>query len=106
MAPPRQRTTAIVDDSRSEASSGTKEFKTTANKRKTAANKEKAAVTSAPVNPEVAEEQPRVCTMQISFFFFSLSLGPENDVSRISICPRHDAHATDSHSGTKRKTIY
>ncbi|KAJ5599203.1 hypothetical protein VI817_000383 [Penicillium citrinum] len=60
MAPPRQRTTAIVDDSRSEASSGTKEFKATTNKRKTAANKDKAPVTSAPVNPEVAEEQPKI----------------------------------------------
>lgn len=68
MAPPRQRTTAIVDDSRSEASSGTKEFKATTNKRKTAANKDKAPVTSAPVNPEVAEEQPKVCTLQSLFF--------------------------------------
>ncbi|KAJ5729403.1 uncharacterized protein N7483_003911 [Penicillium malachiteum] len=60
MAPPRQRTAAIVDDSRSEASSGTREYRTTAPKsRKTAAAKEKAAVTSAPINPE-PEEQPRV----------------------------------------------
>ncbi|KAJ5273321.1 hypothetical protein N7478_008446 [Penicillium angulare] len=61
MAPPRQRTAAIVDDSRSEASSGTREYRTTAPKsRKTgAAAKEKASVTSAPVNQE-ADEQPNV----------------------------------------------
>lgn len=68
MAPPRQRTTAIVDDSRSEASSSTREFnKTTTNKRKTGANKDKAPVTSAPANADVTDEQPRVCTMQ-SFY--------------------------------------
>ncbi|KAJ5974458.1 hypothetical protein N7481_011668 [Penicillium waksmanii] len=61
MAPPRQRTTAIVDDSRSEASSGTREFnKATTNKRKTGANKDKAPVTSAPANADVTDEQPRV----------------------------------------------
>ncbi|KAJ5923951.1 hypothetical protein N7466_008138 [Penicillium verhagenii] len=61
MAPPRQRTTAIVDDSRSEASSGTREYKTTAPKsRKTAAAKEKASVTSAPVTQSVEDQQPRV----------------------------------------------
>lgn len=68
MAPPRQRTTAIMDDSRSEASSGTREYsKATTNKRKTGANKDKAPVTSVPANRDVADEQPRVCTMQ-SFF--------------------------------------
>ncbi|EPS28220.1 hypothetical protein POX_e07189 [Penicillium oxalicum] len=63
MAPPRQRTAAIVDDSRSEASSGTREFKTSAPKsRKTgAAAKEKASVTSVPSTAEkAAQEQPRV----------------------------------------------
>lgn len=63
MAPPRQRTAAIVDDSRSEASSGTREFKTTASKsRKTnIVVKDKAAVTSAPaVTEQPIEEQPRV----------------------------------------------
>jgi hypothetical protein len=65
MAPPRQRTAAIVDDSRSEASSGTREFKTTAPKsRKTAtAAKDKASVTSAPITTEqLIDEQPRVRT--------------------------------------------
>jgi hypothetical protein len=65
MAPPRQRTAAIVDDSRSEASSGTREFKTTAPKsRKTAtAAKDKASVTSAPITTEQPiDEQPRVRT--------------------------------------------
>lgn len=63
MAPPRQRTAAIVDDSRSEASSGTREFKTSAPKsRKTnTAVKDKASVTSAPVaTGQPIEEQPRV----------------------------------------------
>ncbi|KAJ5112611.1 hypothetical protein N7532_000656 [Penicillium argentinense] len=60
MAPPRQRHAAIVDDSRSEASSGTREYKSAATKRKAAANKDKAPVTSAPVNAEVVDEQPRV----------------------------------------------
>ncbi|KAJ5444666.1 uncharacterized protein N7458_008538 [Penicillium daleae] len=63
MAPPRQRTAAIVDDSRSEASSGTRELKTSAPKsRKTGtAAKEKASVTSAPLTTEQPiEEQPRV----------------------------------------------
>ncbi|KAJ5363584.1 uncharacterized protein N7496_009297 [Penicillium cataractarum] len=63
MAPPRQRTAAIVDDSRSEASSGTREFKTSAPKsRKTGtAAKDKASVTSAPIATEQPiEEQPRV----------------------------------------------
>lgn len=59
MAPPRQRAAAIADDSRSEASSGTREYRATAPKRKTGAAKEKASVTSAPVNAE-PEEQPRV----------------------------------------------
>ncbi|KAJ5175917.1 uncharacterized protein N7482_001794 [Penicillium canariense] len=62
MAPPRQRTTAIVDDSRSEASSGTREFKTSAPKsRKTAVAKDKASVTSVPLPTEqYIDEQPRV----------------------------------------------
>lgn len=61
MAPPRQRTAALVDDSRSEASSGTREYRNPAPKRKTAAAKEKASVTSVPVNHEQpADEQPRV----------------------------------------------
>lgn len=59
MAPPRQRAAAIADDSRSEASSGTREYRATAPKRKTGAAKEKASITSAPVNAE-PEEQPRV----------------------------------------------
>lgn len=63
MAPPRQRTAAIVDDSRSEASSGTREFKTSAPRsRKTGtAAKDKASVTSTPIAAEQPiEEQPRV----------------------------------------------
>ncbi|KAJ5666758.1 hypothetical protein N7462_011167 [Penicillium macrosclerotiorum] len=62
MAPPRQRTAAIVDDSRSEASSGTREYKNTAPRsRKTAAAKDKASVTSAPVTHDQSiDEQPRV----------------------------------------------
>lgn len=62
MAPPRQRTAAIVDDSRSEASSGTREYRNTAPKsRKTATAKDKAAVTSAPAHHDQhADEQPRV----------------------------------------------
>ncbi|KAF3393737.1 hypothetical protein F1880_004751 [Penicillium rolfsii] len=63
MAPPRQRTAAIVDDSRSEASSGTREFKTTAPKsRKTATTaKDKVSVTSVPTATEQPiDEQPRV----------------------------------------------
>lgn len=62
MAPPRQRTTAIVDDSRSEASSGTREYNKATKSRRPAAAKEKASVTSAPVvDNQHAEEQPRVC---------------------------------------------
>lgn len=63
MAPPRQRTAAIVDDSRSEASSGTREYKSTAPKRKTAATaKDKASITSAPVtHDQQVDDQPRVC---------------------------------------------
>ncbi|OOQ86040.1 hypothetical protein PEBR_23623 [Penicillium brasilianum] len=63
MAPPRQRTAALVDDSRSEASSGTREFKTSAPKsRKTGtAAKDKTSVTSAPIATEQPiDEQPRV----------------------------------------------
>jgi hypothetical protein len=60
MAPPRQRTTA-VDDSRSEASSGTREYPKS-NKRRPAAAKEKVSVTSAPVIEQQVEEQPQVCT--------------------------------------------
>ncbi|CEJ53820.1 hypothetical protein PMG11_00161 [Penicillium brasilianum] len=63
MAPPRQRTAALVDDSRSEASSGTREFKPSAPKsRKTgAAAKDKTSVTSAPIATEQpVDEQPRV----------------------------------------------
>ncbi|KAJ5554849.1 hypothetical protein N7535_007292 [Penicillium sp. DV-2018c] len=57
MAPPRQRT-AAVDDSRSEASSGTREYPKT-NKRRPAA-KEKVSVTSAPVIEQQVEEQPQL----------------------------------------------
>ncbi|CRL21649.1 unnamed protein product [Penicillium camemberti] len=61
MAPPRQRTTAIVDDSRSEASSGTREYHKATKSRRPAATKEKASVTSAPVvDNQHAEEQPRL----------------------------------------------
>lgn len=61
MAPPRQRTTAIVDDSRSEASSGTREYHKATKSRRPAAAKEKASVTSAPVvENQHAEEQTRV----------------------------------------------
>ncbi|KAJ6125695.1 hypothetical protein N7523_003315 [Penicillium sp. IBT 18751x] len=62
MAPPRQRTAAIVDDSRSEASSGTREYKSAAPKRKTAATaKEKATITSAPtMHDHQVDDQPRV----------------------------------------------
>ncbi|CAI7601773.1 unnamed protein product [Penicillium glandicola] len=62
MAPPRQRTTAIVDDSRSEASSGTREYPKATKSRRPAVAKEKASVTSAPIvdNQHVAEEQPRL----------------------------------------------
>lgn len=61
MAPPRQRTTAIVDDSRSEASSGTREYHKATKSRRPAAAKEKALITSAPVvDNQHAEEQPRV----------------------------------------------
>ncbi|KAJ5569573.1 uncharacterized protein N7459_009003 [Penicillium hispanicum] len=63
MAPPRQRTAAIVDDSRSEASSGTREYRTTAPKsRKTGgAAKDKSAITSAPITQEPdADGQPRI----------------------------------------------
>jgi len=64
MAPPRQRTAAVVDDSRSEASSGTREHKSAAPKRKTAGTaKEKVSITSAPaIHDQQADEQPRVCT--------------------------------------------
>ncbi|CAI7627180.1 hypothetical protein PCG10_000936 [Penicillium crustosum] len=61
MAPPRQRTTAIVDDSRSEASSGTREYPKATKSRRPAAAKEKASITSAPVvDNQHAEEQPRL----------------------------------------------
>ncbi|KAJ5215466.1 uncharacterized protein N7498_001873 [Penicillium cinerascens] len=62
MAPPRQRTAAIVDDSRSEASSGTREFKSAVPKRRTAATaKDKASITSMPaIHDHQADEQPRV----------------------------------------------
>ncbi|KAF4767508.1 hypothetical protein HAV15_009749 [Penicillium sp. str.  len=61
MAPPRQRTTAIVDDSRSEASSGTREYHKATKSRRPAAAKEKALITSAPVvDNQHAEEQPRL----------------------------------------------
>ncbi|KAJ5907697.1 hypothetical protein N7495_000379 [Penicillium taxi] len=59
MAPPRQRTAAVADDSRSEASSGTREYRTTATKGRKAAVKEKPPVTSAPIQ-EQPEDQPRV----------------------------------------------
>lgn len=54
MAPPRQRTTAIMDDSRSEASSGTREYPKPKSRRPA---KDKAPVTSAPVEQD---DQPRV----------------------------------------------
>ncbi|KAJ5375678.1 hypothetical protein N7517_007684 [Penicillium concentricum] len=61
MAPPRQRTTAIVDDSRSEASSGTREYQKATKSRRPAAAKEKTSITSAPiVDNQHAEEQPRL----------------------------------------------
>ncbi|KAJ5972965.1 uncharacterized protein N7479_002883 [Penicillium vulpinum] len=61
MAPPRQRTTAIVDDSRSEASSGTREYHKATKSRRPAAAKEKTSITSAPVvDTQHAEEQPRL----------------------------------------------
>ncbi|KAJ9484616.1 hypothetical protein VN97_g8750 [Penicillium thymicola] len=61
MAPPRQRTTAIVDDSRSEASSGTREYHKTTKSRRPAAAKEKTMITSAPVvDNQHAEGQPRL----------------------------------------------
>ncbi|KAJ6100117.1 hypothetical protein N7467_001652 [Penicillium canescens] len=60
MAPPRQRTTAIVDDSRSEASSGTREYKNPPKSRRPAATaKDKASVTSAPVD-QIVDDQPRL----------------------------------------------
>ncbi|KAJ5753492.1 uncharacterized protein N7511_007645 [Penicillium nucicola] len=59
MAPPRQRTTAIVDDSRSEASSGTREYKNPPKSRRAAATKDKASVTSAPVD-QIVDDQPRL----------------------------------------------
>ncbi|OGE53515.1 hypothetical protein PENARI_c007G03957 [Penicillium arizonense] len=60
MAPPRQRTTAIVDDSRSEASSGTREYKNPPKSRRpAAAAKDKASVTSAPVD-QIVDDQPRL----------------------------------------------
>ncbi|CAL5869763.1 uncharacterized protein PFLUO_LOCUS3993 [Penicillium psychrofluorescens] len=60
MAPPRQRTAAVMDDSRSEASSGgTREYRSAAAKsRKPAGSTQKALVTSAPV--EALEDQPRL----------------------------------------------
>ncbi|KAF7719969.1 Uncharacterized protein PECH_004566 [Penicillium ucsense] len=69
MAPPRQRTAAIVDDSRSEASSGAREIKTSAPKSRKAgaAAKEKASVTSVPsATNKQAHEQPRVPWTDIS----------------------------------------
>jgi hypothetical protein len=55
-----------MDDSRSEASSGTREYRNAAAKsRKLAGSSQKAPVTSAPV--EAQEEQPRVSL--ISFLF-------------------------------------
>jgi hypothetical protein len=65
MAPPRQRTTAIVDDSRSEASSGTREYKNPPKSRRpAAAAKDKASVTSAPVD-QIMDDQPRVCRLRL-----------------------------------------
>ncbi|KAJ5805189.1 hypothetical protein N7474_011076 [Penicillium riverlandense] len=59
MAPPRQRTAAVMDDSRSEASSGTREYRNAATKsRKPAGSTQKASVTSVPV--EALEDQPRL----------------------------------------------
>ncbi|KAJ5464030.1 hypothetical protein N7475_007165 [Penicillium sp. IBT 31633x] len=60
MAPPRQRTTGVVDDSRSEASSGTRDYHKATKSRRPAAAKEKASVTSAPVVEHHIEEQPRL----------------------------------------------
>lgn len=62
MAPPRQRAAAILDDSRSEASSGTRDYRTTAPKSRRPANqsKDKAAVTSAPITQDPADDLPRV----------------------------------------------
>ncbi|KAI9934871.1 hypothetical protein ASPWEDRAFT_31226 [Aspergillus wentii DTO 134E9] len=76
MAPPRQRTTAVVDDSRSEASSGTREKTTTGKGRKaangslagnSASNRENKAaanatsVTSAPAGQgEPSEDLPKI----------------------------------------------
>ncbi|KAJ5881571.1 uncharacterized protein N7529_000243 [Penicillium soppii] len=54
MAPPRQRTTAIMDDSRSEASSGTRDYPKPKSRRPA---KDKASVTSAPVEHD---DQPRL----------------------------------------------
>ncbi|KAJ5319917.1 hypothetical protein PENANT_c040G07107 [Penicillium antarcticum] len=59
MAPPRQRTTAIVDDSRSEASSGTREYKNPPKSRRPVAAKDKTSVTSAPVD-QIVDDQPRL----------------------------------------------
>lgn len=77
MAPPRKGATAIVDDSRSEASSGTREHKGTSSKGRKGANgsaafKAAAAaanVTSAPAaqSVEQSEDLPKV-----GFFFFFL----------------------------------
>ncbi|KAJ5780227.1 hypothetical protein N7457_005387 [Penicillium paradoxum] len=60
MAPPRQRTTGVVDDSRSEASSGTREYQKGSKSRRPAAAKEKVSVTSAPIIEQHVEEQPRL----------------------------------------------
>lgn len=69
MAPPRQRTAAVMDDSRSEASSGgTREYRSAAAKsRKPAGSTQKALVTSAPV--EALEDQPRVCALFLFCFY-------------------------------------
>lgn len=87
MAPPRQqRTATVADDSRSEASSGPREPKTTTNKGRKGANgtnsssrvdgrasavvnAANANVTSAPAQQQSPEELPNVST---SFFPFGL----------------------------------
>ena len=72
MAPPRQRTTAIQDDSRSEGSSTTREHKTTTAKGRKGntslaatsvsvrETKTTVNVTSAPANGDQLDSQPKV----------------------------------------------
>jgi hypothetical protein len=60
MAPPRQRTTAIMDDSRSEASSGTRDYPKPKSRRPA---KDKASVTSAPVELDEPRVRKRILKM-------------------------------------------